>query len=229
MASPATVVIQQMTGTAPGTFATRDSEPVADGAGTRYMTLDSSDSSLTTHPIPIPTNDGGVSGSYWVTHCIYCTVAPDTYLKDLRYYQGDWSVGSKSDWTLGSSNTLPAGLYIGISSSTLADARLNSQGFISGNYDQADGVVKVHGYTLSSNTNGHTVYKYSAIPNALSGGMMIIDKFDTLGNAYMVQSGQIIGAATGRSYCIVTQVQVGSGAAAGNKSDKTATFVYSEA
>lgn len=232
MASPADVVIQQITGVAPGGFHTRDANAVASKSGTRYMTGDLYDSSLTTHPVPIPVNDGGVSGSYWVTHCIYCSDAPDTYLKNLRYYQGDWSVGSRADWNLGSSNSLPAGLYIGISSSTLADARLATQGFISGNYDQADGVEKVRGYTLSSNTDGHTVYKYSAIPNALSGGMVIIDKFDTLGNAYMVQSGQIIDddlANGARSYCIVTQVQVGSGAAAGNKSDKTATFCYSEA
>ena len=59
--------------------------------------------------------------------------------------------------------------------------------------------------------------------------MVSITNFNSPDNAYMVQSGNVVGASTGRSYCIVTQVIVGSGATQGEKADKTATFVYSEA
>ena len=224
MASPATVVIQQMTGAAPGGFHTRDANAVADKSGTRYMTADEYDSSLTSYPIPIPTAGGGVSGSYWVTHCLYCSDAPDTYLKNLRYYQGDWSTSPKVDWNLGSGSSWAAGLYIGVSSAGVADAKELSQGFPSGSYDQAAGGVGVYGDMISGN---HTYYAGCSGP--LSGGMIPITHFGSLANAFMVQSGQIMGATTGRSYCIVTQVLVGSGAVAGNKDDKTATFVYSEA
>jgi hypothetical protein len=58
--------------------------------------------------------------------------------------------------------------------------------------------------------------------------MIPITHFDNQTNALMVQSGQVVGAATGRSWCIATQVLVGSGATQGEKADKTATFVYSE-
>jgi len=215
--------IEQITGPAPGTYHPRDSNPVAQHSGTRYMTSDQYDSALTNYPIPIPTNDGGVSGSYWVTHCLNVTTAPDTYIKNLRYYQ-TWNTSSKEDWSLGTSSSWNPGLYIGISSSTIADARKYTQGFPTSQYVQATGVEGVYGNLISGN---HTYYANCA--NPASGGMVLIDNFNSLSNAYMVQSGQVVGNTTGRSYCIVTQVLVGSGATAGNKDDKTATFVYTEA
>jgi hypothetical protein len=171
----------------------------------------------------------GASGSYWVTHCLNVTVAPDTYIKDIRYYQ-TWTSDPDTDWSLSNGVTGdPApGLYIGISAnaSTIAEARIFSQGFPSGSYEQANGVEGTAGYLISSTTNGHDYY---ADPSAISGGMVQINHFDNLSNAYMVQSGQALGATTGRTNCIVTQVVVGSGATAGEKADKTATWVYSEA
>jgi hypothetical protein len=192
------------------------------------MTADEWDGSLTSYPIPIPTAGQGASGSYWVTHCLNCTVAPDTYIKDIRYYQ-TWSSNPDTDWSLSNGDTGdPApGLYIGISSASVADARIYTQGFPSGSYDQATGTQGIYGDIISG-SNGHTYYK-ELTDTALSGGMVPIEHFDNLSNAYMVQSGQALGASTGRSYCIVTQVVVGSGATAGEKTDKTATWVYSEA
>jgi hypothetical protein len=176
------------------------------------MTSDQWDGSLSSYPIPIPTAGMGASGSYWVTHCLNVTVAPDTYIKDIRYYQ-TWTSDPDTDWSLSNGVTGdPApGLYIGISAnaSTIAEARIFSQGFPSGSYEQANGVEGTAGYLISSTTNGHDYY---ADPSA-----------------YMVQSGQALGATTGRTNCIVTQVVVGSGATAGEKADKTATWVYSEA
>lgn len=227
----ATVQIEQMTGAAPGSFHPRDSNAVASKSGTRYMTSDEYDSSLTTYPIPIPTNNNGISGSYWVTHCLNCTVAPDTYIKDVKYYQ-TWSSDPNTDWDLaaagwGSTGRIAPGLYIGVSSATIANCRILSQGFPSGSYDQADGTQGTFGYAISTATNGHSYYLGCSAP--ASGGMVSITNFDSLDNAIMVQSGQVLGPSTGRTYCIVTQVLVGSGATAGNKTDKTATFSYTEA
>ena len=226
----ATIVIQQMTGAAPGEFHTRDSNAVADKSGTRYMTSDQYDSSLTTYPIPIPTAANGISGSYWVTHCLNCTVAPDTYIKDVKYYQ-TWTTSPNSDWSLAGAGWagtgIGPGLYIGASSATIADCKILTQGFPSGSYDQSEGTEGVFGYRISTATNGHAFYLGATSP--ASGGMVSITHFDSLENAIMVHSGQSLGATTGRTYCIVTQVLVGSGATAGNKDDKTATWSYTEA
>ena len=210
----ATVHIEQITGS-PGseTYTYKDTT-----SGTRYYTADIPDKDSTAYPIPIPTNNNGISGSYWATHCINVVSAPSTYIKNLRYYQ-TWNTSPKDDWSLGNGGDL----VIGISSSTISDARTFTQGFPSSQYDQATGTIGVCGDFISGN---HAYYAACASP--LSGGATTITDFDSVNNAYMVQSGQVVGATTGRSYCIVTQVLVGSGATQGEKVDKTATFVYSE-
>jgi hypothetical protein len=140
----------------------------------------------------------------------------------LKYYQ-TWSTDPITDWTLGEVGTThDPGLYIGISSTAIADVTVLSQGFLSGAYDQATGTEGTTGDFISGT---HTSYNGTS---PLSGGWIKIDQF-TSANPYMVHSGQIVGAATGRSRCIVTQVLVGSGATAGDKDDKTATFQYTEA
>lgn len=234
----ATVQIELMYGVSPGTFHARDSNAVASKSGTRYMTYDDgSDSSITGYPIPIPTNANGLSGSYWVTHCLNKTVAPDTYIKDIKYYQ-TWTTSPCADWSLSGSGwagvKLKPGLYIGVSSQTAAACRntsSGSQGFLSGNYSQATGVESVYGNVISG-TSGHPYYS-GGTTTAASGGMVSILNFNTLANAICVQSGNVYNNASsnsvGRTRCIVTQVLVGSGATAGNKADKTATWVYSEA
>jgi len=217
---PAKVEIEQLTGGPPGS----ETYTVKTGteSGTRYYTMDSNLSGSSLNPIPIPTSDGGVSGSYWVTHCINVTQAPTTEITDLRYYQS-WSIGPKKDWQLGSSNSWSAGLYIGVSSASLTAIRGSSNGFNSGSYCRASGTQGTSGYLISGN---HAYYE--AIATAMSGGWCPIDPFNSVTNAYMVQKGQVVAADTGRSWCIVTQVLVGSGAIQGEKTDKTATFVYSE-
>lgn len=208
----ATVQIEQITGTAGSeTYTYKDTT-----SGTRYYTSDDATIGSTNNPIPIPTNDAGKSGSYWVTHCVNVTGAPTTYIKNLRYYQ-TWSTSPQSDWTLGTGGDL----VIGVSSASIADARTFTQGFTSGSYDQATGNEGVNGDLISGS---HTYYANGS----LSGGATTITDFDSTDNAYMVQSGQVVGASTGRSYCIVTQVIVASGATQGEKADKTATFVFSE-
>ena len=225
----ATVVIEQITGPAPGTYHPRDSNAVAQGSGTRYMTSDQYDSSLTNYPIPIPKNYQGISGSYWVTHLLKCTVLPDTYLKDLKYYQ-TWNVDPVTDWSLGNpGSSLDPGLYIGISSSTVAEAKTGgSQGFPSGLYVQATGTEGVFGDLIK---DSHTYYS-TTCASPVSGGMIPINTFSDIDNAYIVHSGNFVTSADStpkRSYAIVTQVLVGSGATPGNKADKTATFTYTEA
>jgi len=238
----ATVQIEILYGTSPGTFSARDTDVVANGGGTRYMTYDDgSDSSITTYPIPIPTATNGASGSYWVTHCLNCTVAPDTYIKNVKYYQ-TWTSSPCADWDLSGAGWagtgIKPGLYIGISSQTIVAARnyiSGGQGFPSSNYIQAGGGQGVYGYLISgyarSGWNGAHLYYSGANRDGApaSGGMVSILNFNNLSNAYIVQSGNMVGAATGRSHCIVTQCLVGSGATAGNKTDKTATFSYTEA
>jgi len=215
----AIVIVEEMTGpTASPIFTFKDTT-----TGSRYYTADESGSSLTTYPIPIPTNDGGVSGSYWKTHLINVTSAPSQWIKNIRYYQ-TWSSSPKADWNLGSSNTWPAGLYIGVSSATLEDCKSLTQGFHSGSYARASGTQGTCGYLISGN---HSYY--ANIATAMSGGWCPIDAFDSVSNAYMVYSGTAIYApTTSRCYCIVTQVLVGSGATQGEKADRTATYVYSE-
>ena len=213
---PATVIIEELTGGTdgnPGSYTQKDTSNKS-----RYYTADDASSDATTNPIPIPTNYQGYSGSFWKTHLIHVTVAPSTYIKNLRYYQ-TWTANPHDDWSLG----YHGDVVIGISSSTVADARVYTQGFPSSQYDVATGVVGVCGDFISGN---HTYYQSCA--NPLSGGATSIADFNSLSNAYMVQSGQVVGATTGRSYCIVTQVIVGSGATQGVKSDRTATFVYDE-
>ena len=207
------------------------------------MTSDQYDSSLTTYPIPIPTAANGISGSYWVTHCLNKTVAPDTYIKDVKYYQ-TWTSSPCADWSLSGSGwagtKLKPGLYIGISSATVAAAKTLTtacgEGFPSSNYQIAAGVEGVYGYPISTATNGHAYYLGCASP--ASGGMVSIAHFSDLTNAFIVHSGQVknnpgggtaSGNTTGRSRCIVTQVLIGSGATAGNKSDRTSVFSYTEA
>lgn len=223
----ATVHVEQISGTFPGTYKWKDNSGT-EKSGTRYQTSDQWDGSLTTYPIPIPTVDQGASGSYWTTHCLNITVAPSTYIKNLRYYQ-TWTTSPRADWTLGSSNTRTPGLYIGISSNSIADARILTQGFHSGSYVQATGTEGTCGTLISAATTGYGFYSgTSAGQPRASGGMIPIDNFSDVSTSFMVQSGQVVGASTGRSYCIATQVIVGSGATQGEKADKTATFVYSE-
>ena len=214
----ATVQVEQITGALGSeTFTYKDTT-----SGTRYYTADDPTKDATTNPLPIPTKDAGKSGSYWVTHCINVTGAPTTYIKNLRYYQ-TWSTSPYDDWALGTGGDL----LIGISSASIADARTFTQGFPSSSYDQADGSEGNYGYWISgSEATNHSYYSGCSAP--LSGGATTIADFDSTDNAYMVQSGQVVGASTGRSYCIVTQVIVASGATQGEKADKTATFVFSE-
>lgn len=234
----ATTQIELLYGTAPGTFSARDANAVSAGLGVRYMTYDDgSNSAITTYPIPIPVAANGLSGSYYVTNCLNCTVAPDTYIKDIKYYQ-TWTTSPCADWDLSGAGwagiKLKPGLYIGISGVTIAAARnvaSGSQGFPSGQYDQATGGQGVYGYMISNAVNGHSWY--SGCANAPSGGMVSIMNFNSLANAFVVQSGNVIhngsSNSVGRTKCIVTQVLVGSGATAGNKTDKTATWSYTEA
>jgi len=234
----ATVVVELVYGGAGGTYSARDTGTVVAGGGVRYMTYDNgSDSSITTYPIPIPTAANGLSGSYWVTNLISVTVTPSTYIKNLKYYQ-TWTSSPCADWDLSGAGwageKLKPGLYIGISGATVAEARAlasGGMGFPSSSYAQATGVEGVYGNIISG-TSGHPYYSGGAwkTPVYASGGMVSIANFDSLSNAYIVQSGSVVdNPDTGRSWCIVTQVLVGSGATAGNKTDKTATWSYTEA
>jgi len=209
----ATVQIEQATGASP------DYTVKSTTAKTRYYTADSSASGATTNPIPIPTENAGISGSFWVSHCINVTVAPTAYIKDLRWYLTMTSSNMNDDWLLGGSGDL----MVGVSSASVSDAKTLSQGCPNASYDQATGTTGSFGDYISSN---HTYY--SACASALSGGATSTKDYDSLANALMVQSGQVVAAATGRSDFLVTQVLVGSGATQGDKDDKTATFVYSE-
>jgi len=114
-----------------------------------------------------------------------------------------------------------------VSSASVSDAQTFTQGFPSSSYDQAAGTVGSFGYNLSG-TGAENHSFYSGCSSPMSGGASTITDFDSVDNAYMVQSGQVVGAATGRSWCIATQVIVASGATQGEKTDKTATFVFSE-
>jgi len=238
----ATVKIVQLTGTAGSESYHVKTNTGGEVSSTRYMTSDQWDGSLDTYPIPIPTTDSGISGSYWVTHCLQCTVAPSTYCKNVKYYQ-TWTNSPKADWALGSSSTankIQPGLYIGVSSNSVAACRnylSGSQGFPTGSYVQATGVEETFGYYISgfnvAGANGaHTYYSGANRDGTpLSGGMVSISNFDSQANAICVQSGSFVtdGSVLPKySYCIVTQVLVGSGATQGEKTDKTATFVYTE-
>jgi hypothetical protein len=215
----ATVQIEQITGPniAGATYTVKSL-----ATRTRYYTADDSGASNTTNPIPIPTTDSGFSGSYWVTHCINATSPATQYIKNVRWYITYTSSNIGEDWNLGNKGDL----YIGISGGTIAEARASTQGFPSSAYDQGDGVAGSFGYFISSTSNGHTYYR--SVGGALSGGCTSTADFNSLSNAYWVQSGNIQGTSGGRSYCIVTQVWVGSGAVQGDKPDKTATWVYTE-
>lgn len=207
----ATVVIKEITGPEGSpTYTTKD-----DGSNpSRYYTADLADSASTSYPIPIP--DTGTNRSYWKTHFLDITSAPDTYIKNVKYYQ-TWSTSPNADWALGTNGDL----VVGISSSTVTDARILTQGFPTSSYDQATGTQGTTGDGIAS-----THSYYSSLPN---GQEVSITNFDSQDNALMVQSGQVVGNSTGESYCVVTQVIVGVGATQGSKADKTATWVYDEA
>lgn len=213
----ATVIIQEIT----GPFNSETWTEKNTFTGSRYYTSDDFASGATTNPIPIPTNNNGLSGSYWKSHCLYISVAPDVKIENVRYYQ-TWSVDPNTDWSLGTNGDL----VIGISSATVDLAREVTNGFPSSSYMQANGVEGTYGWWISGSNPGHQYYSGCTAP--LSGGATTIADFDSLANAFMVQSGQVVGATTGRSWCIVTQVLVGSGASQGIADYKTATFVYSE-
>jgi len=206
----ATVVIKEVTGPeASPTYTLKDeSNP------SRYYTADLADSDSTAYPIPIP--DSGINRSFWKSHCLDITSGPDTYIKNVRYYQ-TWTTSPNADWSLGTGGDL----IVGVSSSTVEDCRTLSQGCPISNYDQATGTVGQTGDPIETT---HSYYSTTA------GKKMSITNFDSLDNALMVQSGQVVGAGeTGKSYLVVTQVLVGPGATQGLKPDRTATFVYDEA
>jgi len=206
----ATVEIKEITGSeASPTYTLKDdsSNP------SRYYTADIADSDSTAYPIPIPTT--GTNRSFWKSHCLDITVAPDTYIKNVRYYQ-TWTTSPHDDWSLGTDGDL----IVGVSSSTVADCRTLSQGCPIANYDQATGTVGTTGDAIETT---HSYY------SATAGKKMSITNFSSQNSALMVQSGQVVGNTTGKSYIVVTQVIVGSGATQGLKADKTATFVYDEA
>ena len=193
----------------------------ASGSPSRYYTADNSSSSLTTNPIPIPTEDAGYSGSYWKTHCINATSPATEYIKDIRWYITIASSNVGDQWLLGTSGDL----VIGISNNTIAEAKASTQGFPSSAYEPSDGVEGTFGYFITDDSNGHSYYNDAS---TLSGGATSTCDFTSLADAYYVQAGNLQGVSGGRSYCIATQVIVGSGATQGVKPDITATFVYSE-
>lgn len=207
----ATVVIKEITGSeANPTYTTKNTD-----IKSRYYTADIPDSGSTSYPIPIPTTYGKVNPSFWKTHCLQVTSGPEEYIKNIRYYQ-NWSShpSSSSEWDLG----YPSGdVVIGISGLTIAQAREQTAGMPSSQYDQAHGAVGTSGARIDLE---HTYYT----------GAVSMYNFNSLANAFMVFSGQAFSGSnkTGLSYCVVTQVWVGSGASHGNKTDKTATWVYDE-
>ena len=207
----ATVSIKEITGSAGSpTYTLKDdsSNP------SRYYTADLADSASTSYPIPIPT--AGTNRSYWKSHCLDITSGPDTYIKNVRYYQ-TWTTDPNTDWALGTNGDL----IVGVSSSSVDDCRTLSQGCPPASYEQATGTPGSTGDALESS---HTYYA------GTSGKYKSITYFSSQSSALMVQSGQVVGASgTGKSYIVVTQVLVGPGATQGLKSDKTATFVYDEA
>lgn len=223
----ATVSVEQVTGTAGSrTYTTKST---ALNQVTRYYTTDSFAPSSANYPIPIPTAADGLSGSYWVTHCLNCTATGGmSYIKDVKWYITIAGATIGADWSLtgGGAKGHRGDLVIGVSSSTLAKMRASSsQGISSSAYVQATGTQGSFGYFISSDTNGHTYYKACA---GSGGGMVSTKHFNSLANALMVQSGNALVGTTGRTHFIVTQVLVASGATQGDKTDKTATFVYSE-
>jgi len=206
----ATVVIKEITGPEGSpTYTLKDeSNP------SRYYTADISDSDSTSYPIPIPT--AGTNRSFWKSHCLDITSGPDTYIKNVRYYQ-TWTNSPNEDWSLGTDGDI----IVGVSSSSVDDCRTLSQGCPQSSYDQATGTIGQTGDPIETT---HSYY------SATAGKKMSITYFSSQTSALMVQSGQVVGAGeTGKSYIVVTQVIVGSGATQGLKPDRTATFVYDEA
>jgi len=209
----ATVKIVEVTGSeASPTFTEKST---AAGSGSRYCTTDTADiNTAANYPIPIP--DSGTNRSYWKSHCLDITSGPATYIKNVKYYQ-TWSNDPATDWSLGSGGDL----IVGVSSSSVTDCRTLSQGCPLANYDQATGTEGQTGDPLET-----THSYYSATP----GKYMSITNFNSSDNALMVQAGEVVGSGeTGKSYLVVTQLIVGSGATPGPKPDVTATFVYEEA
>jgi len=206
----ATVTIKEITGPSGSQSYTLKNTSIV----SRYYTADVADSGSTAYPIPVPTT--GTRPSYWKSVCLDCTSGPDTYIKNVRYYQ-TWNTSPNSDWSLGTSGDL----VVGVSSSSVGDCRVLTQGCPQDKYTQAIGNQGTSGNLIEAD---HWYYSNCA------GKKSSITNFDSLANALMVVSGQWLGQnATGKSYIVVTQVIVGSGATQGLKASKTATFVYDEA
>lgn len=219
----AIVVVNEITGTeAVQVYTVKD-----DGANnSRYYTADDKESSLTTNPIPIPNDvDAGLSGSYWKTHCLNVTLAPTTYIENVRFYIG-WDTTPVTQWTLGTNGDH----IICISSVSVADAQVYTNGMASSQYDQADGTEGTCGYFLSGNTD--RAYDHTFYSGCTNGHYVSSWNFSSQATSMMVYSGQInhngSSNSVGHSWCVVTQVLVGSGATQGAKTDVTATWVYDE-
>ena len=215
----AVVQIEEVTGPAGAKVYT-----VKDDSGSlnsRYYTADHSGASLTTYPIPIPNGTGGgVSGSYWKTHCLAVTSEPSVKLENIRFYV-QWTSHPSSQWTLGYGGDH----IIGVSSASIADCRILTQGFSGNGYDEANGVQGEFGYLISGQQSAEDHTYYSDCAN---GHYLSTWAFSSQAGALMVYSGQAIGATTGRLFHIVTQVKVASGATQGAKDAVTATWVYDE-
>jgi hypothetical protein len=228
----ATVQIEELTGGSDGTAGTYTVKNTV--TTSRYFTADSDSASATTNPIPIPNDVGaGRSGSYWKTHLLNIVSKPDVRIENIRYYV-QWTTHPSSQWTLCGNNIL-GDHVIGVSSASIADAKLHSNGLPSSQYDIATGTVGVCGDFISGN---HLYYNIGGIcPHSYLGGATSTWNFKTQATAMMVQSGQVShaqaggspsGNSVGRTYAVVTQVIVASGAIQGEKADVTATWVYDE-
>ena len=154
----ATVVIQEMNGTAPA-YTERGTGAIA----ARYNTRDIYDPGLN-YPIPIPS--AGFNYSYWKSHCLDLS-GTFTKINNIKWY----SAGNP-DWTFGTGGEVRVG-----------KRDSGDNGCPGGSYDQAEGTQDVTGFPIEDATNGHTYYKAQGTPTAkigdyLSGSPLQIDTTD---------------------------------------------------
>jgi len=221
----AEVQVEEITGAfGSETFTLKDDTEVNNS---RYYTADNHSATATTNPVPIPNEVvGGVSGSYWKTHCLNVTGAPSVRIENIRFYVG-WDTHPSSQWLLCAGNT-EGDHVIGVSSASDADCRILTQGFPSSSYDQATGTESVCGDFISgAGSVNHTYYN-----GCTNGHIKSTALFSTQTNALMVYSGTKTrngsSNCVGRSWAVCTQVLVASGATQGEKDPVTATWVYDE-
>jgi hypothetical protein len=198
MGTPATVVIDELTGSSPDVGAVTKvrlfSDDVATNQGTPQVT----------NPVVIPSS--GFNYSYWKAVCLEITAGSGYSITNIRH------IGVTTSWTFGSGGELRRG-----------NRDAGDKGCPDGSYQQAGGTAGTTGFAIedAAGSNGHAYYKSQTTPTANVAS-------DTGAGALIDSSTYTSTGRTKHVVLQVKVDTVANGAVQGTQAAKTLTWTYDE-